>query len=538
MASFRAANPSMSESTKPRGFQAFIEKFTVFRTAPRELWIIYIAYILENLAYKAGAAGVLTLWLSADLGYADESAGVMVAVWSAIMTLITVLVGSLTDALGIRKTFLLGFWVCLVSRIVMTVTASKWVALIGGLYLQAVGLALLVPVMIAGCKRYSNAAQRSVAFSLYYALMNLGFAAGDFIFDHVRAAATRHNGGVEHVPHVWSLDWSSFENCPSQMLMLVAVVFTVPGLILVWLAMREGVEMTEQGVKIHPPKPNPHAAAGAMVALWRSSVATGQETVRIFSGLWKQPAFYRFLLFMALVVGVKMIFYHLNYTFPKFAIRELGDGAPFAQISGAMNSLMILVLVPICGALSQNISAYRMVSVGSLISALSVFFLAMPAAWFQPMADSWLGGFVGNTLLGLKGAVNPLWISIFFFVVLLSVGEAFWSPRLYEYSAAIAPKGQEASYMALSLLPYFVAKFTVGLSSGWLLKWYCPDNGVPNGVHREGSGTMWLIIGLMALVTPVGTFLFRKHLQLQESGREPVISKAEAAAEDEEKGHG
>ena len=52
--------------------------------------------------------------------------------------------------------------------------------------------------------------------------------------------------------------------------------------------------------------------------------------------------------------------------------RELGKGAPFAQICNMLNSLMILALVPICGALSQNISAYRMVSVGSLVSALSV----------------------------------------------------------------------------------------------------------------------------------------------------------------------
>jgi hypothetical protein len=40
----------------------------------------------------------------------------MMATWSAIMTLITVLIGPLTDALGIRRTFLLGFGVCLVSR--------------------------------------------------------------------------------------------------------------------------------------------------------------------------------------------------------------------------------------------------------------------------------------------------------------------------------------------------------------------------------------------------------------------------------------
>ena len=67
--------------------------------------------------------------------------------------------------------------------------------------------------------------------------------------------------------------------------------------------------------------------------------------------------------------------------------------------------------------------------------------------------------------------------------------------------------------MALSMLPYFLAKFFVGGSSGWLLTKYCPANG-PR--HPE---IMWFIIGGMALVTPVGAFVFRKYIQVQESGR-------------------
>ena len=58
-----------------RRFKNFFHKFTMMASAPRELWIVYGAYIMENLAYKVGAASVLTLWLSADLGFGDKSAG-------------------------------------------------------------------------------------------------------------------------------------------------------------------------------------------------------------------------------------------------------------------------------------------------------------------------------------------------------------------------------------------------------------------------------------------------------------------------------
>jgi dipeptide/tripeptide permease len=169
-----------------------------------------------------------------------------------------------------------------------------------------------------------------------------------------------------------------------------------------------------------------------------------------------------------------------------------------------------------------------MVTVGSFVSATSVFFIALPPAWFRPLADGWLGDVVVHRWLGVAGAVNPLYISIFFFIVLLSLGEALWSPRLYEYAAAIAPKGREASYMALSLLPFFLGKFFVGGLSGWLLEKFCPAVGPRNPEF------MWFLIGCMAMVTPVGTLLFRKHLQLQEAGREPVISKTVAAAGEEE----
>ena len=495
----------MSEPASPTRFGAFVEKFTCLRTVPRELWIIFAAYILSNVAYKLSAMSGLSLWLSADLGFNDRDAGWLIAVWSAGMTLVTVMVGSLVDAMGIRRTFLLGFVICLGARIVMAASVDRWVAL-PGLFAQALGLALTIPVMTAACKTYSNVAQRSVAFAFYYALMNLGYACGDGIFDRVRGP----QGLGEH-GH-WVLPGLGAELSAYRVLLLLSVVFTVPALFLIWAFVREGVEMTEQGVVVTPRKLAVDAG-GWLKTFLVNSRETLTRTGQIFAGLWKEKSFYRFLLFMTLVVGVRMIFYHLAFTFPKYGIRELGAGAPFAHLSGMLNSVMIVVLVPLVGALTQKISAYRMVTVGSLIAALSVFFIALPATWFQPLADGWLGDLIAHRWLGVAGPVNSLYISIFFFIVMLSVGEAVYSPRLYEYSGAIAPKGQEASYLALSMLPFFAAKFIVGGLSGWLLEKFCPAEGVR---HPE---VMWAIIGGMALITPVGTYLFRKQIQVHEAGR-------------------
>jgi hypothetical protein len=68
--------------------------------------------------------------------------------------------------------------------------------------------------------------------------------------------------------------------------------------------------------------------------------------------------------------------------------------------------------------------------------------------------------------------------------------------------------------MALSLLPFFGAKLLVGGISGPLLAHYCPADGVRH------SGTMWMIIGCIAMITPIGAVLFRKRLQVHEEGRD------------------
>ena len=110
--------------------------------------------------------------------------------------------------------------------------------------------------------------------------------------------------------------------------------------------------------------------------------------------------------------------------------------------------------------------------------------------------------------------MHPYYVMVFIFIFFLSIGEAIYSPRLYEYPAAIAPKGQEASYMALSFLPYFVAKFFVGMLSGLLLAKHCPAEG------QRNSQMLWLIIALITMITPIGLIALGRFIRVKEAGRE------------------
>jgi MFS family permease len=483
--------------------ESFIGKFMVLKGAVRELWLIFATKIMTILAYSV-VNSTLVLWLSSDLGFGDKSAGFVVAAWSTALTIFTVMVGSLVDAVGIRKSLLTGFGLAAAARLVMAVAAVRWIALPFGLFPLALGEALQTPVMVAAVKRFTTTKQRSIAFSVYYAMMNVGFAVAGWTFDNVRHGLGEY--GHYSVP-LLGLHISTY-----QTIILLGALFTLPNLVLTYFALRGGVEATDEGVVIRPetPKYPEKSFLEAFLLACRDAL---KDWFRIFSNLWTQPTFYRFLAFFGLVVFVKLILYQMYYTFPKYAIRELGAGAPFGQLFGTLNAVIVVILAPVIGALTQRFTAYKAVVIGTLITALSVFLMVVPPLHYQFLADGPFGHAIA-WWLNLIGPVQPLYVAIVLFTFIYSIGESFYSPRLYEYPAAIAPKGQEGSYLALSMLPYFVAKFFVGSMSGFLLDAFCPETG------PRHSQMIWIIVGGMALIAPVGLVVFRRYIQVHDSGRD------------------
>ena len=97
------------------GLGGFFAKFTVLKGAQRELWLTFAIKLLIISAYSI-TNKTLILWLSSDLGFNDQSAGALVGwVWAPAMTVCTLLAGSVTDAVGLRRTFFLGVFVCLIA---------------------------------------------------------------------------------------------------------------------------------------------------------------------------------------------------------------------------------------------------------------------------------------------------------------------------------------------------------------------------------------------------------------------------------------
>jgi len=200
-------------------------------------------------------------------------------------------------------------------------------------------------------------------------------------------------------------------------------------------------------------------------------------------------------------VGVRLTFRHLDATFPKYMVRTFGPSTPYGSVI-AINPLLIIVTLPPITAFTMHIDAYSMILVGSWVSAASVFVLVI---------------------------FPTTYVSAVVFIVILSIGEALWSPRLYEYTAMIAPKGREGVYMALASAPNFAAKLAVGGLSGTLLHNLCPSEGHCNG------RMMWLAVGCMTLSSPLLMLLLRRYIEpddVSEDSHRRCAEQLERAAAD------
>src|SRR5436853_4468669 len=484
------------------GLRGFLAKFTVLKGAERELWLTFLTKLLIISAYSV-TNKTLILWLSSDLGFSDQAAGALIGwVWAPAMTVFTLLAGSLTDALGLRRTFFLGVIICLIARSMMVFTTVKWLALAGGLFPLVIGEALGTPVLIAATRRYSTVRQRSISFSMIYMVMNVGYLIAGSIFDYVR-----HSLGEYGYLNLLGLHITTYRT-----LFLASLGFEVLLFPTIYF-LRRGAEATDEGIRFNA-EPVRHATGALWNRIWLTVRDSAIDTVALFKRLLGQSGFYRLLAFLLLIGFLKLIFLQMDYVFPKFGIRELGNGAPIGQLS-AINYLLIILLVPIVGALTQQFSAYRMVVVGGAICAASVFVMALPTAWLQGSANGAIGQWLGHSYLGVKGGIHPYYIMIAIYSAIIAVGEAFYSPRVYEYAAAIAPKGQEASYGALSYIPFLLGKLLVG-SAGWLLAAFCPEHG------PRRSGIMWLIFALAASIAPIGLLVFRRYIRVPEAGRQDI----------------
>jgi dipeptide/tripeptide permease len=168
----------------------------------------------------------------------------------------------------------------------------------------------------------------------------------------------------------------------------------------------------------------------------------------------------------------------------------------------SINPFIICFGVILSTPIVARFKLFNVMFFGITVSAMSMFFLVIPPTWLCEL--------FGWTLRQGYAVIIIVQIVVF------SIGEVIWSPRLYEYTAAIAPKGREASYMGLSYAPMFFARSAEGLLAGSLLTKYCPPDVMDRLAtlpYGQSPQFMCLILALIAIASPVLILVFRGVIQ-------------------------
>ncbi len=471
------------------------------RGSPRELWLLFGYKFIEYSAYGAMNL-VVILWLSSDCGLTDVAAGSFITGWSLALTLIAIVVGALVDTVGIRRICLLSVGMLLVARFFMSWLTEPVLVFLLGFMPLALGFAIVAPVVSVGIKRYTNKDGAALGFGLFYVIMNIGFAVGGAGFDWIRSVHATRDGSGAILDANAGVIWLGVHFSTHQLFFFYGTLATLLSLV-VLLPLRDGVERTEEGIVITPPMPT-----GTVRETIGNSI---KDTARLMSKVFRERYFWVFMGLIALTVFVRFVFFHFHYTFPKYGLRVLGEDAKIGNIYGVLNPVLIIFLVPLVAIFTKNVCSFRMLLIGASISALSCFIAVIPAAWFTPLTHSLLGELIFINWLGMAPDMAQLMAApptsaywpLIFFIIIFTIGESIWSPRLMQFSTEIAPKGRESTYLSLSVLPSFAAKMVVGPLSGILLSIYTPANEPPHPNHAM----IWFWVGIMALITPIGFFL-------------------------------
>lgn len=434
-----------------------IEAFKALRHAPRALWLVIFAFAFDAMAYF-GILPLMKAFLGQDIGIAPEYASTWVSLFTGALTLFMLFVGKPTEGrLGIRRSILLALALAFFGRVLYSSAPfAGGAALVAvALGIVALGEGILQPVCYAGVKRYTSEETSSMGFALLYAGLNFGAMLIGPLSAHVRTTFdVPYKSGQSTLSGFNAVNWT----CTGVTLatLIIFGLFMTNVVEAKVIRGAEAEQMKDVG-DAESAKPAPQSTA---VSPWKNV---------------------RFLFFIFALLPVRTLFAHQWLTMPEYVLRSYPRHVAdrMEWLVDSVNPLVIFLGVPMLTALTKRFHVLTMMIVGSLVSAASTFLL-------------------------VPGPSTVLLVTYF---VVFSIGEALWSSRFLEYAAELAPEGRVAQYMGVANLPWFVAKTTTGFYSGFILERFVPTEGA------QSSGTMWLLYGAIAMMSPLALIAARKWIR-------------------------
>ena len=314
----------------------FSERFHEIRTGfERPFWVANISELFERLSYYAAFAS-LPRYLHESLNFGVERASSLAGLFGGLVWFLAAFGGALADHMGFRRALSLAYLTLTVSYFLLGSIGSPWLAPVRSamplvvlvtviLMLPALGIALVKPCVVGTTARASKENVRSIGYSIYYTLVNIGGALGPLL-----AGWVHQHLSVEKVFDMAAL----------------AVFAMFIGVLLFFKEPRRSGEVRTESL--------------AQVARNFLTVASN----------------WRFMLFLLIFSGYYIAFWQEFIILPLY-IHGYVSASANTEALLSWDALTVIALQMVVSILTQKMPAFRGIMLGTLISGLAWILLIL-----------------------------------------------------------------------------------------------------------------------------------------------------------------
>ena len=458
---------------------SFSERLQEIRTGfERPFWVANISEIFERLSYY-GAFASLALYLQEKLNFSTEQTGTLTGIFGGMVWFLAIFGGAAADRLGFRRALSMAYLILAAAYFLIGSIGASWLAPVRNavplslfvgfiLILPALGIALVKPCVVGTTARASKENVRSIGYSIYYTMVNIGGAAGPLF-----ASWAHRHLGVESVYRV-------------------AALFVFAMFFVVLFFFREPRKPGDA--------PPPSIATVArnfcvVVGNYRLVLPVLIIALLLRIGLWIYPQFSlpwwiwvallllvlagisRFMWFLVLFTGYWVVFWQQYISLPGYIHGYINPHADVEKLL-VTDGLTVICLTLAINFLTRKIPAFQAVILGTLITSISWLILA-----FRP----------------------TMWAAVLSLFV-LALGEIIQQPRYYEYIALLAPPGQEGTYMGFAFLPIGIGSLIGGWFGGTLVHHF--------GEVMHQPERIWWAVTAVGVVTTALLWVYDRYFRV------------------------
>jgi len=301
----------------------------------RPFWVANLSELFERLSYYAAFAS-LARYLHEVLHFPIEQTGTLTGFFGGLVWFLPVFGGTLADRMGFRRALSVAYLILGCAYFMLGSLGAPWLAPIRDhvplvvlvtvvLALPALGVALVKPSVVGTTARCSKENVRSIGYSIYYTLVNIGGFFGPLV-----ASWVHQHMRVENVFRVAAL---------SVFLMFIAVL----------LFFRE-------------PRRHDEVETTSLAQAGRN--------------FWTVLTNPRFMLFLVIFTGYWIVYWQLFITLPLYIHAYVDPGAN-TELLLATGPLVVITLTVAINLLTQRLHAFNAIIIGTLITSLAWIILIL-----------------------------------------------------------------------------------------------------------------------------------------------------------------